>query len=150
MVGGDEDSDEDVPHEFTWKTILCEVNDSAEASLLRVTLHRAGIESWIDDRANQWGLSGPKILVPADQLEEARAIAGRPIPQDILDESKDLDQEPEEYVPPTCPKCRAEDPILEGADPSNSWLCEACGARWSDPLPDLDTDSPSGPARPPK
>jgi hypothetical protein len=45
-----------------------------------------------------------------------------------------------EYVPPTCPECHAEDPVLESADPSNNWLCEACAARWSDPVPDSGTD----------
>jgi len=131
-------SDEDTPHEFTWKTILCEADDSVIAQQLRETLYRAGIESWVDNRANSVGLSGPKILVAADQLEAAQAIAARPIPQDVIDYLSDSIPE---YVPPTCPKCRAVDPILEGADPSNSWLCEACGARWSDPLPDPDPDT---------
>jgi hypothetical protein len=141
--GRDADSDEDVPHEYTWKTVLCGVDDSAEALLLREALSRAGIESWVDFRATRDGLSGPKILVAADQLDEAREVAARPIPKDIIEESR---QAVPEYVPPTCPKCRAEDPVLESADPSNSWLCEACGARWSDPLPDPGPDS----ARPPK
>jgi hypothetical protein len=148
--GTDADSDEDAPHEYTWKTVLCGVDDSAEAYLLRDALSLAGIESWIDNRANQWGLSGPKILVAADQLDEARAIAARPIPQDIVEASTELDKSWKEYVPPTCPKCRTEDPVLESADPTNSWLCEACGARWSDPLPDPDDDSGADPARPPK
>jgi hypothetical protein len=71
------------------------------------------------------------ILVAADRLEDARAIIAQPIPQDIIDESK---ERPQPYVPPTCPKCRAEDPTLESLDPIDSWLCEDCGARWiSDP-----------------
>jgi hypothetical protein len=135
--GSDGGSDQDAPHEFTWKTILCEAGDSAEAFQLREALSRAGIESWVDNRADRVGLSGPKILVAADQLEAAQAIVAQPIPQEILDESRDLVPE---YVPPTCPKCHAEDPVLESTDPSNNWLCEACGARWSDPVADSGTD----------
>ncbi len=145
--GNDAGSDEATPHEFTWKTILCEADDSGMALQLRETLYRAGIESWVDNRANRVGLSGPKILVAADQLEAAQAIAARPIPQDVIDY---LSETVPEYVPPTCPKCRAEDPVLEGSDPSNSWLCEACGARWSDPLPDPDPHAGSDPGRPPR
>jgi hypothetical protein len=131
----DSDADEDIPREFTWKTILCEVNDSAEARLLREALYRAGIESWVDNRAAQMELGAPRILVAADQLEAAQAVAAQPIPQDILQESQEAAPE---YEPPSCPECHTEDPVLESADPSNNWLCEACGAIWSDPLPDSD------------
>jgi tRNA(Ile2) C34 agmatinyltransferase TiaS len=75
-------------------------------------------------------LSYPRVVVAADQLEQAREIAARPIPQEIIDE---FNAPPEEYKPPVCPKCGAEDPVLESADPVNSWLCESCGEQWSDP-----------------
>ena len=135
--GGDADTGEDAPQEFTWKTILCETDDSTEALQLREALYRAGIESWVDNRASRVGSSGPKILVAADQLEAAQAVAGRPIPAEVVDYVREAVPE---YVPPTCPKCNAEDPVLESADPSNNWFCEACGARWSDPLPDSGTN----------
>ncbi len=134
---GNADRDEDEPHEFTWKTPLCEAGDSAEAFEIRESLSRAGIESWVDNRANRVGLSGPKILVAADLLEAAQAVVAQPIPQEIIEEARELVPE---YVPPTCPKCHAEDPVLESADPSNNWFCEACGARWSDPIPDSGTN----------
>jgi uncharacterized Zn finger protein len=38
-----------------------------------------------------------------------------------------------EFVLPKCPKCGAEDPVLEGADPVNTWRCETCGKLWSEP-----------------
>jgi hypothetical protein len=145
--GNNAESDEEVPNEFTWKTLLCECETTDQAYQIRVMLHQGGIESWVDNRANSVGLSGPKILVAADQLEAAQRIAAQPIPQEIVD---DLKVEVPEYIPPKCPKCHAEDPVLESTDPSNNWLCEACGALWSDPLPDPDTDSPSDPARTPK
>jgi hypothetical protein len=134
----DIDSEDEVPIEFTWKTMLCECNDRLEAWQLTQALKRVGIESWIEHPGS--GVVYPRVLVPADQLEEARAIANQPIPQDIVAESHDLDAKPDEYVTPACPACHEEDPILESADPSNNWLCEACGARWSDPLPDSGTD----------
>jgi hypothetical protein len=133
--GNSAEADEDAPQEFTWKTKLCETEDSTEALQLREALSRAGIESWVDNRASRVGLSGPKILVAADQLGAAQAVAARPIPQEVIDYVREAVPD---YEPPTCPKCHAEDPVLESADPSNNWLCEACGARWSDPAPDLD------------
>jgi transposase-like protein len=75
------------------------------------------------------GINYPRILVAADQLEQAREVAARPIPQSIVELSK---MPPEEYEPPVCPKCGAEDPLLEGVDPVNSWLCESCDHQWTD------------------
>ena len=134
-------SEEEVHHEYTWKTLLCECNDRLEAWQLTQALKRAGIESWIEGA--ELGVSYPRVLVAADQLEDARTIADQPIPQAVLDELKELDTQPEEYELPTCPQCHAEDPVLESADPSNNWLCEACDARWSEPVP----ESGSAPAR---
>jgi len=71
------------------------------------------------------------VLVAADQLDEARAVAARPIPPDIVEQSKIA---PPEFEPPFCPKCGAADPVLENADPVNEWKCEVCGAEWSDPV----------------
>jgi hypothetical protein len=93
-------------------------------------LKRAGIESWIEAPAQgSLELTGPQVMVAADELEEARAIAERPIPQEIVDQSK---VRVEDFVPPSCPKCGATDPLLEAVEPTNMWLCEVCGAEWSE------------------
>ena len=122
-----------LPCEYTWKTLLCECNDSDEAWQLREALRQAGIESWIDGQGYRIveGINYPRILVAADQLEQAREIAARPIPQAIVEQSR---MPPEEYNPPVCPKCGAEDPLLESVDPVNSWLCESCDHQWTDPV----------------
>jgi hypothetical protein len=96
-------------------------------------LKREGIESWFEGPSIRWGIGSPRILVAADQLDQAREIAARPIPQEIVDQFK---VEVPEFEAPTCPKCGAEDPVLENADPVNSWLCEACGEQWTEPTPD--------------
>jgi tRNA(Ile2) C34 agmatinyltransferase TiaS len=70
-----------------------------------------------------------RIFVPGDQLALAREVASQPIPQDVIDQSK---IKVEDFVPPTCPKCGAEDPLLESVEPMNAWRCENCGAQWSD------------------
>jgi hypothetical protein len=128
------DVEVDGPHEYTWKTVLCECDTSEQAQQLREALKRAGIESWIDaaesgSRYAGFGLASPRVIVAADQLEAARAIASRPIPQEIVDESK---TEAPEYLPPVCPKCGAADPSLEGVDPENKWRCEQCGGEWTE------------------
>jgi hypothetical protein len=133
----DADSEEvdrggDPAHEYTWKTLLCECEDQAEAWQIREVLRRAGIESWAEQpgRFSQYAqldFTNPRILVAADQLEEARAIAAQPIPQEIVDLSEIA---PPEFEPPACPKCGASDPVLENAEPVNAWKCEACGNEW--------------------
>ena len=126
--------EDDGPVEYTWKTQLCECETSLEARELSEALKQAGIESWIESPASRsrytgLGLSYPRVLVAADQLDQARAIAARPIPPEIVEESE---TEVPEFVPPSCPKCGASDPVLEAVDPANSWKCEQCGQRWTE------------------
>jgi hypothetical protein len=125
--------EEVVPHEYTWKTPLAECETREEAWQLAETLRRAGVESWIEAPRSRFSndLRNPRVMVAADQLDEARRIAEGTIPQEIVEESK---AEPPEFKLPKCPACGAEDPVLEGVDPANVWLCEACGKQWTDPV----------------
>src|SRR5271157_579846 len=117
--------------EYTWKTPLCECEDQEEAWQIYEVLRRAGIESWIEGPGYRDGrdLFNPRIVVAADQLEKANEIVSRPIPKEIVEQSK---LPVEEYMPPACPSCGATEPILEGANPVNSWRCESCGKRWTE------------------
>jgi tRNA(Ile2) C34 agmatinyltransferase TiaS len=94
-------------------------------------LREAGVESWIEGPGYSVALemSSPRIVVAADQLEQAREIISRPIPKEIVEQSK---MPVEEYEPPVCPSCGTADPILESADPVNSWRCESCGRQWTE------------------
>ena len=123
----DEDLGEDNSHEFTWKTFLCECETREQAYQLAEALRRGGVESWIDTMRSSEGYR--RILVAADQLEHARTIAAQPIPADIVEAST---AEVPEFEAPACPKCGAEDPILESAEEGNCWLCESCGHEWID------------------
>jgi ribosomal protein L37AE/L43A len=135
----DEDQDKDSRStDFTWKTLLCECETTEQAYQIREMLKRAGIESWVEKPGTRWSISSPRVVVAADQLEEAIEIASRPIPQEIIDESK---IEMPEYESPKCPGCGADDPVLERAEPTNSWLCEACGRQWTEPTVDATGDS---------
>jgi hypothetical protein len=128
--------EDDSPHEFTWKTTLCECEDREQAWQITEVLKRAGIESWIEQPGSRYsiGISSPRILVAADQLEKAVEIASRPIPQEIVDLSK---MDVPEFQAPRCPHCGAEDPVLESVEPANAWLCEACGKQWTEAPEDL-------------
>jgi hypothetical protein len=135
LVPDSPDAEPDGPVDYTWKTPLCDCNTSLQARELSEALKLAGIESWIEapgtgSRYASFSLASPRVLVAADQLDQARAIAAQPIPRQIIE---DAQTEVPDYQPPTCPKCGAPDPILEGVDPTNSWRCEQCGQRWSDP-----------------
>lgn len=135
---GSEDAEDegDPPHDYTWKTLLCACDTQQKAWQISEALRRAGVESWIGgpNASSQFDGSSPCVLVAADQLDQAREIAARPIAQEIIDESS---QDIPEYKPPVCPKCGAEEPVLEGVDPVNTWHCESCGHEWTDPAEDL-------------
>jgi hypothetical protein len=133
-----DNNDEDGPSvEFTWKTLLCECDDKEQAWQIREMLRRAGIESWVEQPGSRYsfGISSPRVVVAADQIEEARQIAAMPIPQEIVDLFR---ADVPEFEAPQCPNCGAEDPVLESAEPANSWLCEACGAQWTEPALDAE------------
>ncbi len=133
---GPEGEDEEALVEYTWKTPLCGCETLDEAELLSEALTRAGIENWIARpgarQAILWDermVGNLRILVAADQLDEAREISSKPIPKEIVEESQ---IEVPEFDLPVCPKCRADDPLLEGVDPVNRWRCDACGSEWSE------------------
>jgi hypothetical protein len=135
----------DGPHEYTWKTPLCECETSEQAQQLVEALQKKGIDAWVDgagssSRYAMSALDYPRVLVAADQLDQARAIAEKPIPQEIIEDSK---IEVPEYVVPKCPKCGAEDPILESVEPSNTWRCEQCDAQWTENLPQTEGERQS-------
>jgi hypothetical protein len=119
------------PVEYTWKLPLCECEDSEKAWQVKEMLRQAGIESWTDNGGYYVApeLNNLRIVVAADQLDQARAVLSKPIPKEIVEQSK---APIEEYVPPVCPSCGTADPILEGADPVNSWRCESCGRQWTE------------------
>jgi len=140
------------PREYTWKTKLCDCETRLQAIQLAAALERAGIDSWIQTSrtsGDPTDLTYPRILVAADQLEQAQAVAAQPIPQDIIDESlEEQTSEPQEFEVPRCPQCGAPDPVLCPAEESkigdpkpddkewiNTWYCEFCGAEWTDPDP---------------
>jgi ribosomal protein L37AE/L43A len=130
-AGGDSAEESDQPVEYTWKTPLCEREDREETWQIQEALRQAGIESWLDNPGYYVapGASIPRIMVAADQLEKACEILAKPIPREIVEQSK---MDIPDYVPPVCPSCGAEEPVLESADPVNSWRCESCGRQWSE------------------
>jgi hypothetical protein len=132
----DPNAEPDGPVDYTWKTPLCDCDTLLQARELSEALKQASIESWIEapgtgSRYASFSLASPRVLVAADQLDQARAIAAQPIPRQIVE---DVQTEIPDYQPPTCPKCGAPDPILEGVDPTNSWRCDQCGQRWKEPI----------------
>ena len=127
----------DGPIDYTWKTVLCDCETPEEAWQLSEALKQVGIQSWIDEPRPRSGyasfdLPSPRVLVAADQLEQARPIAARPIPPEIVEESE---TKVPDFEPPRCPKCGALDPVLEAVDPANSWRCEQCGQQWTESAP---------------
>jgi hypothetical protein len=123
------------PHDYTWKTPLCDCESMQHARLFMELLRRAGIESWIEGAGRYtWESNGPRLLVAADQLEHARTVLAQPIPEDVIEQAAESEA-PAPFELPACPACGAADPVLVAVDPVNQWQCEACGHQWSDPAP---------------
>lgn len=140
-----EEQESDLPHDYTWKTPLCECDGQQQARQICAALRQVGIESWIDRPGSysphsQLGLDSspfaqadirnPRILVVADRLDEARAVIARPIPKEIVDQSRAVEPD---FQSPVCPGCGAADPVLESNAPSNAWRCDSCGRQWTEP-----------------
>ena len=106
---GSIEATEGEPRDYTWKTVLCECETTEEAQHLVEALRNSGLDGWVQG-SHEFGRRYARVFVAADQLDQARAIAAQPIPQEIVDDSK---LEVPEFVEPKCPKCGAEDPILE-------------------------------------
>jgi hypothetical protein len=129
LSNGDGAEEGELPGEYTWKTPLCPCATVAQAKQIAEVLRRASIESWIEGGTNPWDAGSLRVTVAADELDRARELLANPIPPDVVEETA---AEAPEYVAPVCPACGAEDPVLEGVDPVNQWLCEACGRQWSE------------------
>jgi hypothetical protein len=138
------DNKVDGPHEYTWKTPLCVCETPAEAWQLSEALKQAGVESWIENPARysqyaEFELTGPRVLVAADQLDQARLVAAQPIPREIVQASE---MSASEFKAPKCPACGASDPVLEAVEPENTWRCEQCGKEWTESLSDTSPQVP--------
>ena len=134
----DADDKDDGPHEYTWKTVLCDCETNEEAQQLAGVLRQTGIDSWIQ-QAREFGRRDARVLVAADQLDQARAIAAQTNPQEIVEDEK---EEVPEFVEPKCPKCGSDDAVLEGVDPENTWRCEQCDEQWTETPPKPEGEAP--------
>jgi DNA-directed RNA polymerase subunit M/transcription elongation factor TFIIS len=151
LVPDNPEEDEDgAPHDYTWKTPLCVCYTREEAAQLQEALRRASIESWfnfggyttsfVPSTSHSVMAGDIQVLVAADQLDQARAIAANPIPPEIVEDSK---QETPDFVEPKCPKCGSDDVVLEAVDPENTWRCEQCDEQWTETLPQSADGTPN-------
>jgi hypothetical protein len=120
--------------ELTWKTPLCDCETAEEALQLAAALRLKGVDAWAEGprTSMRWDLRFNRVVVAADQLELARQIATEPIPAEVVREQQEESEEEPEYMPPVCPVCQAQDPVLESVKPTNHWFCEDCGHRWAE------------------
>ena len=146
IVANDDGNDQEDPgpHDYTWKTVLCDCESDQEARKLSEALRQAGLDSWVQG-SQEFGRRQARVLVAADQLDRAREIVAQPVPQQVGDESN---EEAPEFVEPKCPRCGSDDVVLEGVDTQNHWRCEACDTEWSDDaeVEDLKPADAGGPA----
>ena len=131
-------------------TTVRRYRDLSEALVARSLLESAGISAWIRDEnlaRMEWQysnlLGGIRLQVEAGDAEAALEVLNQPIPEAVPFE------EQQEFLQPRCPRCGSIDISFLGPDrraalasvtllslplPSGgeSWLCDACGARWQE------------------
>jgi hypothetical protein len=112
-------------------TSLCECESTGQANLICYALGREDITAAVYRPESEFSISSPQVRVAPDDVEKARAILAKGIPEEVVREFENLPT-PEDFVEPPCPKCGAPDALLESVDPVNQWLCETCGTRWQD------------------
>lgn len=121
--------------EYIPKVILREFGSSNEARAAKYLLEQAGIHSWIEGSGQgSLDLRAPRLLVAADQLDEANTALPDILPGDLVLE---MGQEVQDFLVPPCPSCGAADSLLESspeAEQVNHWHCESCGRRWEEKL----------------
>ena len=115
------------------RRFLCECETSQEAWQVGETLRRAGIQSWVTGLEMRDGMPAvPGVQVAADQLEQAQAVLASPIPQEVIEESQKEDAGIR--APRVSDAARGQRSIAgKRGSGENTWLCETCGAEWSDP-----------------
>ena len=116
---------------YTWKTRLQTFATAEDAWMANEVLKQSGIESWLQVPRSAMDPTVPMIQVAADDLERAAAVLAKPIPEEIRSAAN---ANVEDFELPRCPRCGAEDPLLEATDPVNQWSCEACGHTWKDEI----------------
>jgi hypothetical protein len=112
-------------------TSLCECGSTEQANLICYALGLEDIAAAVYRPESEFSISSPQVRVAPDEVEKARAILAKGIPDEVVREFENLPT-PEDFVEPACPKCGATDALLESVDPVNQWLCESCGTRWQD------------------
>src|SRR5271169_2484462 len=133
--------------------ILRRFRDLPEAVMAKGSLESAGIECFLVDHnmiRMDWFYSnligGIKLLVNAQDVEDASAVLDQPIPESMEVEGIG------EYWQPRCPACQSLDVSFQELNqgiaytssylgvpiPSHrkAWRCAACGHEWEDETPD--------------
>ena len=107
---------------------------STEASQRCEMLRRAGIESWVQRPGARYFVAWVDELGVRRHSDQRRSRSTGASSRSHrathpAGHHRRVKQENEApaYEIPACPKCGAEDPTLESAEPSNNWLCESCG-----------------------
>ncbi len=93
--------------------------------LAQSVLKSAGIESLVPS-SEIGAIDVARVIVAPADAQSARLILSRPNALGTLTAEEAM------FTGPACPECGAADPVLQSVEPTNEWLCEACGHLWRD------------------
>ena len=116
----------------------CRTTDDAQ--FLVYLLGQRGIRSGILVPAKRMDLRLPQVRVAPQNHDLALRILAEPLPPGMREE---YDSEPDlEFPqPPSCPRCRADEVVLDGIEPGNRWRCQECGEEWTEMFSDPEAQS---------
>jgi hypothetical protein len=135
-------SQDDSSAEEALPWILYESGDVQPLNEFQEILNQAGISSQIvNPQENVYRTRFLQLQVAEKDADLAEKILlqprePKPCPQTPKEETEDFES-------PSCTQCGASNPLLESVEPFNTWLCENCGARWTESSQGLE-EKPSG------
>ena len=69
----DGDADDEAPHDYTWKTVLCDCDTNEQAHELSAALRQAGVDSWIQQAIELAANTHACLLPPISSIGRARS-----------------------------------------------------------------------------
>jgi hypothetical protein len=105
-------------------------NDS-DVGLASYILEQAKIPSIASNPKESFGIRRTELRVSPEDADRAAALLAQPVTASMREEYQAM-LDAGDFVLPACPACGSTEILLESTEPTNHWLCDACGHHWQD------------------
>jgi len=113
--------------------IVGNFDDDADVGLASYILEQAKIPSAVFTPSRSFATRRIELRVDPVNADRAAVLLSQPIPASVRNDYQAM-QDANDFIIPACPACGSTELLLESTEPTNHWLCDACGHRWQDAL----------------